>query len=87
MWYEFLNIFPNPYSSTGQVNVIELRIEKRLKPDKLRSTSDHKGCHITSMKWNSLGTRLFVGDDFGKVSMAKISSHLVKVDYELFWIS
>ena len=69
----------NFFCSKGNLVILELRFEKRQKPDKLRQTGDHKGSNITVMKWNAIGNRLYVGDDSGKVSVAKISSTLAKV--------
>lgn len=59
--------------------ILELRFEKRQKPDRLRHTGDHRGCTVTALKWNAFGNRLYIGDDSGKVSVAKISSSLAKV--------
>ena len=52
--------------------VIELNIDRRGKADRLRSTSHHKGAIVTSLAWNSEGSKLFAGDDMGKVSVSNI---------------
>ncbi len=73
--------------SKGIVVILELRLDRRQKPERLRTTGDHKGSAITAIKWNEIGNRLYIGDDSGKVSVAKISSSMAKVSHVgLHWI-
>ncbi|XP_013390799.1 uncharacterized protein LOC106159140 isoform X3 [Lingula anatina] len=65
-------------TSKGYVVVMELNISKRGKPERLRLSVDHKNATITSLCWNDLGTRLFIGDNTGKVTAANISTSKAK---------
>ena len=60
--------------SKGFVVVLELHLEKRTKPDRLRITYDHKGALITALTWNPDGRQVFVWDDCGKVSVVNSAS-------------
>jgi hypothetical protein len=52
--------------SSGVVVVVDLHIEKRTKPDKLRISTEHKGATVTALFWDE--RRVFVGDNNGLVT-------------------
>ena len=58
--------------STGVVMVIELNISDRggARPERLRTTGHHKHATVTHLRWSPAGSRLFCGDNSGKVSVA-----------------
>ncbi|XP_059144829.1 uncharacterized protein LOC131931998 [Physella acuta] len=60
--------------STGHVAVFELNIEKRAKPERIRHTQDHLGHHIKTITWDSISSKMFVGDETGKLSIVFIPS-------------
>ncbi|KAK6973588.1 hypothetical protein BgiMline_024810 [Biomphalaria glabrata] len=60
--------------STGQVAVYELNIEKRTKPERVRLTQEHVGNVVKCFAWDSLSSKLFVGDDAGKLSIVFVPS-------------
>ncbi|KAK6191617.1 hypothetical protein SNE40_003261 [Patella caerulea] len=59
-------------TSSGQVVAMEMNIEKRQKPERIRLTADHVGYIITDIQWNTSGNRLYVGDNIGKVSVVHV---------------
>ncbi|CAH1786728.1 unnamed protein product [Owenia fusiformis] len=61
-------------TSKGIVQVLELNIEKRSKPERIRVSHEHKETIVTSLCWNHTGNKLFCGDQNGKVTVAYISS-------------
>ena len=63
--------------SKGLVIVLELHLEKRGKPDRLRVTNDHKGRLITALQWSQDGRQVFVGDDHGLVTAVNASSKVL----------
>ncbi|GFO01076.1 hermansky-pudlak syndrome 5 protein homolog [Plakobranchus ocellatus] len=64
--------------SNGQISVFELNIEKRSKPERIRHTLDHSGHGITVMTWDSTSSKLYVGDDAGKISVISVPSRKTK---------
>jgi hypothetical protein len=69
--------------SSGQVAVMEMNIERRSKPERVRQTADHLGSKVTTMVWDSAGSSLFVGDDAGKLTHVNIPSSRVSVMFLL----
>ena len=76
LYYSILNTILFPLSN-GQVSVFELNIEKRSKPERVRQTLDHSGHGVTVMTWDSTSTRIYVGDDTGKISVISVPSSKV----------
>ncbi|XP_005098197.1 uncharacterized protein LOC101848352 [Aplysia californica] len=69
--------------STGQVAVFELRIEKRAKPERVRLTHDHAGRQVKAFVWDAISSKLFVGDDTGKISIIFVPSTKTKTLFSL----
>ncbi|XP_066275140.1 uncharacterized protein [Branchiostoma lanceolatum] len=61
-------------TSRGLVVVWELNIERRAKPERLRISPEHRGNTVVSLQWDDKSSRLFIGDDTGKVSVANVPS-------------
>ncbi|ESO97813.1 hypothetical protein LOTGIDRAFT_152916 [Lottia gigantea] len=59
-------------TSSGQVIVMEMNLEKRLKPERVRLSNDHAGYTVTTLQWNKTGNKLFIGDNSGKVTVAHV---------------
>lgn len=82
-----INNFPEYYKTevthgalscrSGQVVVMEINIEKRQKPERVRLTSDHVGCTVTCLQWGGHNSKLFVGDNVGKITVCYIPSSKV----------
>ena len=67
--------------SSGNLHVIDLKVDSRAKPETLRSASDTSGGNITCLHWDVTSTRLYVGDDMGKVYLMPVHSFKVcKID-------
>ncbi|KAL8614338.1 hypothetical protein ACOMHN_007676 [Nucella lapillus] len=64
--------------SSGQVVVMEMNIERRCKPERLRQTTDHVGAMVTAMVWDSASSSLFVGDCTGKVTHINVPTSKAK---------
>ncbi|XP_076449965.1 uncharacterized protein LOC143286311 [Babylonia areolata] len=64
--------------SSGQVVVMEMNIERRSKPERLRQTLDHLGTMVTAMVWDSASSSLFVGDCTGKVTHINVPTSKAK---------
>ncbi|CAL1533714.1 unnamed protein product, partial [Lymnaea stagnalis] len=60
--------------STGLVAVFELNIDKRIKPERIRSSQDHSGHLVSSITWDSACSKMFVGDNTGKLSIIFVPS-------------
>ncbi|XP_071112964.1 uncharacterized protein [Haliotis cracherodii] len=65
-------------TGSGQVVVMEMNIEKRQKPERVRVTSDHVGCTVTCLQWGGHNSKLFVGDNVGKITVCYIPSSKAK---------
>uniref|UniRef100_T1IXV8 Uncharacterized protein n=1 Tax=Strigamia maritima TaxID=126957 RepID=T1IXV8_STRMM len=63
-------------TSKGLVIIMEHNIDKRgnQMPKRLQLSYEHKTSQITALKWNSTSSRLFAGDDKGRVSVINILS-------------
>ncbi|XP_078581462.1 BLOC-2 complex member HPS5-like [Branchiostoma floridae x Branchiostoma japonicum] len=61
-------------TSRGLVVVWELNIERRAKPERLRISPEHRGNTVVALQWDDKSSRLFVGDNTGKVSVANVPS-------------
>lgn len=62
-------------SSRGHVLVVEHNAEKSSsQAQRLQLSYEHKGALVTSLQWNSTTTKLFVGDDKGKVTVVNVST-------------
>lgn len=46
-------------------------------PQRLQLSYEHKGSLVTCMQWNVSSTKLFLGDDKGKVSVISVSTSRV----------
>ncbi|ELU10100.1 hypothetical protein CAPTEDRAFT_187261 [Capitella teleta] len=71
-------------TSSGVVVIVDLHLEKRTKPEKLRVTTDHKGASVTALCWDE--RRVFVGDSNGLVTAVNSgtkASDLLKVPSEV----
>ncbi|XP_041351776.1 Hermansky-Pudlak syndrome 5 protein-like [Gigantopelta aegis] len=64
--------------SSGQVIVMELNIDRRCKPERLRLSTDHVGFTVTALHWDTSSSKLFIGDSVGKISVAYIPSSKAK---------
>ena len=53
---------------------MEMNVERRSKPERLRQTADHLGSVVTAMVWDSSSSSLFVGDNAGKVTHISVPS-------------
>lgn len=60
------------FYSGGIVVVMELNFDSRRKQNRLRTCNDHKGMNVTALKWSGDGSRLFAGDDMGKVTAVNV---------------
>ncbi|XP_064601056.1 uncharacterized protein LOC135467222 [Liolophura sinensis] len=58
--------------SNGNIIVVELNIERRSKPERVRLSVEHSGTTVTALQWDAVGGRLFAGDNLGKISVAFI---------------
>ena len=58
---------------------MEMNIERRSKPERLRQTADHLGSVVMAMVWDSNSSSLFVGDNAGKVTHINVPSSKVFV--------
>ena len=56
---------------------MEMNIERRSKPERLRQTADHLGAMVTAMVWDSTSSGLFVGDNAGKVTHINVPTSKV----------
>ncbi|XP_067673976.1 uncharacterized protein [Haliotis asinina] len=65
-------------TGSGHVVVMEMNIEKRQKPERVRLTSDHVGCTVTCLQWGGHNFKLFVGDSVGKITVCYIPSSKAK---------
>ncbi|XP_046573674.1 Hermansky-Pudlak syndrome 5 protein homolog [Haliotis rubra] len=65
-------------TGSGHVVVMEMNIEKRQKPERIRLTSDHVGCTVTCLQWGGHNFKLFVGDNVGKITVCYIPSSKAK---------
>ena len=57
--------------------MMELNIEKRQKPERLRLVNDHLHTTVTCLQWDATGEKLFSGDLLGKVVVSVIPSSKV----------
>ncbi|XP_070200387.1 serine-rich adhesin for platelets-like isoform X2 [Littorina saxatilis] len=64
--------------SSGQVAVMEMNVDRRSKPERLRQTADHLGAMITATVWDSSSSNLFVGDSAGKVTVINVPTSKAK---------
>ncbi|XP_025087276.1 Hermansky-Pudlak syndrome 5 protein-like [Pomacea canaliculata] len=64
--------------SSGQVIVMELNIERRIRPERVRQTTDHVGATVTAMLWDNSSSSLFVADSLGKVTLINVSASKAK---------
>ncbi|XP_064480905.1 uncharacterized protein LOC135394219 isoform X2 [Ornithodoros turicata] len=61
-------------TSRGHVLVMEHNAERlSVQAQRLQLSYEHKGTAITCLQWNGTGSRLFVGDSQGKVSVLNIT--------------
>lgn len=60
----------------GHVVVVELSTEKgsRQKPERLRLISDHVQSTVTSITWDTTGSKLYTGDNLGRIYATSIPS-------------
>ncbi|KAK3101262.1 hypothetical protein FSP39_002226 [Pinctada imbricata] len=65
-------------TTNGYVNVMEMNIERRQKPDKLRIVTDHLHTTVTCLQWDGTGDKLFSADLLGKVVVSVIPVSKVK---------
>jgi hypothetical protein len=61
---------------------MQLNIDRRERPEILRTVSEHKGSVVTSLCWSSNGKNLYIGDEKGVVN--GVRSALTKVELLLF---
>lgn len=66
-------------TSRGHVLVMEHNAERlSVQAHRLQLSYEHKGTTVTCLLWNSIGSRLFVGDNQGKVSVLNVSTSKAK---------
>lgn len=46
-------------------------------PQRLQISFEHRGCVVTAMQWNISSSKIYVGDDKGKVSVISVSTSRV----------
>lgn len=58
---------------SGIIIIVELSVTKRgTKQERLRTNNYHRDATVTQLKWNENGSRLFSGDNNGKVSVTYV---------------
>ncbi|CAC5387495.1 HPS5 [Mytilus coruscus] len=64
----------------GHVVVVELSTEKgsRQKPERLRLITDHVQSTVTSITWDTTGSKLYTGDNLGRIYSTSIPSTKVQ---------
>ncbi|XP_076115391.1 uncharacterized protein LOC143083080 isoform X1 [Mytilus galloprovincialis] len=64
----------------GHVVVVELSTEKgsRQKPERLRLITDHVQSTVTSITWDTTGSKLYTGDNLGRIYATSIPSTKVQ---------
>ncbi|XP_037277019.2 WD40 repeat domain-containing protein pink [Rhipicephalus microplus] len=66
-------------TSRGHVVVLEHNARRpTVQAQRLQLSFEHKGSVVTCLEWNSAGTRLFVADNTGKVSVLNVSTSKAK---------
>lgn len=71
------NYAPWFYTRNGLVQVMELNIDKRQKPERLRSVSNHLHRTVSCIHWDPSGQKLYTADNIGNVVVANIPSSKV----------
>jgi hypothetical protein len=70
--YYQLEITPNlslsVIFSSGTVCIMQLNIDRRERPEILRTVLEHKGSVVTSLCWSNNGKNLYIGDEQGVVN-------------------
>ncbi|XP_062859376.1 Hermansky-Pudlak syndrome 5 protein isoform X2 [Trichomycterus rosablanca] len=61
-------------TSEGLVVVWELQLERRGRPERACVSWEHRGQAITALCWDTVATRVFIGDAAGKVSFIRAGS-------------
>ncbi|XP_072172344.1 BLOC-2 complex member HPS5-like [Diadema setosum] len=61
-------------TSSGTVIVWKLNVTSRQKAEKLASSVSHRNRQVTSLCWDSVGLRLFSGDDKGRITITNSDS-------------
>lgn len=66
-------------TSRGHVVVLEHNARRpTVQAQRLQLSFEHKGSVVTCLEWNSVGSRLFVADNTGKVSVLNVSTSKAK---------
>ncbi|XP_037506555.1 Hermansky-Pudlak syndrome 5 protein homolog [Rhipicephalus sanguineus] len=66
-------------TSRGHVVVLEHNARRpTVQAQRLQLSFEHKGSVVTCLEWNGVGTRLFVADNTGKVSVLNVSTSKAK---------
>ncbi|KAL1427676.1 hypothetical protein MTO96_017362 [Rhipicephalus appendiculatus] len=66
-------------TSRGHVVVLEHNARRpTMQAQRLQLSFEHKGSVVTCLEWNGVGTRLFVADNTGKVSVLNVSTSKAK---------
>ena len=64
--------------------MFELKIEKHAKPERVRLTQDHIGSEVKAIVWDSTGSKVFVGDGNGKITIISVPSNKVNDALKLY---
>ncbi|XP_048781169.2 uncharacterized protein LOC125683761 isoform X3 [Ostrea edulis] len=62
----------------GHVQVMELNIDKRQKPDRLRSVNNHMHQIVSCIQWSAGGQKLYTADNAGNVVVSIIPTSKMK---------
>lgn len=73
------------YTRNGLVQVMELNIDKRQKPERLRSVSNHLHRTVSCIHWDPSGQKLYTADNIGNVVVANIPSSKVTTGNAIRW--
>uniref|UniRef100_A0A669FC51 Hermansky-Pudlak syndrome 5 protein homolog n=1 Tax=Oreochromis niloticus TaxID=8128 RepID=A0A669FC51_ORENI len=61
-------------TSQGLVVVWELQLERRVRPERVSVSWEHRGQTVTALCWDTSALKVFVGDSGGKVSFLRAGS-------------
>ena len=64
-------------SNSGTVRIIKLHLNALRRKQVMQTNTTHKGCVVTSLKWDSDGKKIFAGDEKGVVSSMTLTSNTV----------
>lgn len=62
------------FHSGSNIHILDLKLESRSKAETLRSSSDVGDAMVTYLHWDPASTKLYIGDNVGRVSVLSVSS-------------